>query len=171
MTCPLHRMQLGELILSAKIDDSQPWRAKFIKILRANYSKTARFEETMALLEPLITMHQTNLAAFNIAGIEAIAAHLGLRTRFVRQSDLAHEGKASELLISLIHAVGGTAYLAGGGADGYQEDELFVACGIELIYQHFTPRPYGPPEKFHPGLSVIDYLMRDGQLLDNVFCG
>ena len=65
------------------------------------------------------------MAAFNIAAITAIAACLGLSSRFVRQSSLPYSGSATELLISLVNAVGGSAYLAGGGAAGYQDDALF----------------------------------------------
>ena len=53
------------------------------------------------------------------------------------------------------------AYMCGGGASGYQEDELFEKAGIELIYQNFTPKPYGNPKKFIPGLSIIDYMMHE----------
>lgn len=165
ITCPLQRLPLGALIAEATIDDRQPWRKKLIKTLQANYARAAGFEAALALLEPLILSKEGNLASFNIAAIQVIAAHLGLDTRFVRQSELVHEGKATELLISLVKAAGGTAYLAGGGAGGYQEDHLFAEQGIQLVYQGFSPKPYGPPETFIPGLSMIDYLMHDGRKL------
>ena len=44
---------------------------------------------------PLIDRPEANLAAFNIAAITAIAAHLGLSTRFVRQIELPHAGAAT----------------------------------------------------------------------------
>lgn len=163
ITCPLKRMPLGSPIRAAEIDDNQPWRRKFIATLKANYARAPGFEPAMALLHPLIEAPTSNLAAFNIAAIGSIARHLGIEGRLVRQSELPHEGKATELLISLVKAVGGTAYLAGGGAGGYQEDQLFTAAGVNLVYQSFIPKPYGPPDAFLPGLSVIDYLMRDGQ--------
>lgn len=161
-TCPVRRLPLGAPINAAEIDDGRPWRRKMIATLQASYGKAPHFGEAMALLQPLIEQHETNLAAFNIAAIKAIAEHLGLATRFQRQSELPHAGKATELLISLVKAVGGDAYLAGGGAGGYQQDELFQEHGIRLVSQGFVPLPYGPDEAFIPGLSVIDYLMWDG---------
>ncbi|MBK8127284.1 MAG: hypothetical protein IPK56_11485 [Elusimicrobia bacterium] len=39
-------------------------------------------------------------------------------------------------------AVGGTDYLAGGGAGGYQDDAVFAREGLGLIPQGFAPTPY-----------------------------
>ncbi len=68
----------------------------------------------------------------------------------MRASDLDVDGRATELLIDIVRAVGGGAYLAGGGAGGYQEDERFAASGIELIRQDFDA-PHG--------LSIIHALL------------
>ena len=55
-------------------------------------------------------------------------------------------------------------YLCGGGASGYQEDDLFKASGINLIYQNFSHPKYSQynQEKFVNGLSIIDCLMNIG---------
>jgi hypothetical protein len=169
VTCPLKRMPLGSSILEAQIDDRQPWRTKLAKSLQSNYGKAKRFRTAMAELEPLIHMPEQSLADFNFAAIATIAKLLGVSTRFVRQSEIAYEGHSSELLISLTRSAGGSIYMAGGGAGGYQDDALFAASGIALAYQNFTPKPYGPPHRFVPGLSVIDYLMHDGRPLAEAF--
>lgn len=169
ITCPLKRMALGNPISAAEIDDAQPWRKKLLKTLSANYARAPNFVAALDLLSPLIENPDTNLSTFNIAAIRAIAAHLGISTRFVRQSDLPHQGKATDLLASLVHAAGGTTYLAGGGAAGYQDDGLFAASGICVAYQDFKPRPYGEQAHFIPGLSVIDFLMHDGRPLPEAF--
>jgi len=169
VTCPVRRMGLGSPISAATIDDRQPWRLKLLKTLQANYRRAAHFEDAMALLEPLILAPESNLCRFNIEVITAIALHLRVSARFVRQSELAAAGSGTELLLALVRAVNGNAYLAGGGAGGYQQDELFAINGVELVYQKFQSRPYGPPERFTPGLSVIDYLMHDGRSCSNAF--
>lgn len=169
ITCPVRRMPLGSAISAARIDDDQPWRRKLLKTLEANYRRAPRYGAAMELLAPLIETPEEGLATFNIAAVTAIAAHLGLTTRFVRQSALHHHGQATDLLISLVQAAGGDAYLAGGGAGGYQENEKFAAAGLRLVTQNFTPRPYGNSARFLPGLSVIDYLMHDGRPLAEAF--
>jgi hypothetical protein len=63
-----------------------------------------------------------------------------------------------------VKAVGGTAYLAGGGSAGYQEDEKFGDAGLDLVYQSFMHPEY--PQRagatFVPGLSCIDAMMHCG---------
>jgi hypothetical protein len=165
ITCPLQRMPLGSPITAASIEDRQPWRKKLLKTLEANYRKAPRYAETVDFLACLITADEVNLATFNIAAIKAITHHLGLSTRFLRQSELQHSGSGTELLISLVKQTGGNAYLAGGGAAGYQEDAMFGEHGVRLVAQNFQPMPYCDPKHFIPGLSIIDYLMHDGRPL------
>jgi WbqC-like protein family len=169
ITCPIRRMPLGTAIRDVQIDDSRPWRSKLIRTLEMNFKQSATVERARHLLDPLLLDPETNLASFNIAAITAIAGHLGLTTPLIRQSSLNWSGQGTELLISLVKGVGGTAYLAGGGASGYQEDHLFAEAGIKLVYQNFQPRPYGQHDNFLPGLSVIDYLMQDRRSLEELF--
>lgn len=171
VTCPLQRLPLGSPINAAAIDDRQPWRKKLLKTLDANYHKAPHYADTMNLLAPLISTQEANLAAFNIAAIQTIAARLGLTARFLRQSELRHSGQATELLVSLVKRAGGDAYLAGGGAAGYQQDHVFGEHGIRLVAQGFSPAPYGRQEDYIPGLSVIDYLMYDGRPLAAAISG
>lgn len=165
VTCPLRRTPLGAPIRAVEIDDTQPWRAKLLRTLDVNYSKAPQFATCMAIIEPLIRAPESNLASFNIHVIEAVAAHLGLSVHFIRQSTLSYSGRATDLLVSLVKAVGGSAYLSGDGAGGYQRDELFAENGLGFIKQDFSAEPYGEPSRFIPGLSVIDYLMWDGRPL------
>jgi hypothetical protein len=165
VTCPLRHMPLGAPIRSAEIDDMQPWRVKLLRTLDANYRKAPQFSVCMGMLEPLINAQESNLATFNIRAIKTVAAHLGLSPRFVLQSQLSESGRATERLISLVKAVGGSAYLSGDGAAGYQRDELFAESGIGLAKLNFHQQAYGDPSRFIPGLSVIDYLMWDGRPL------
>jgi hypothetical protein len=169
VTCPLKRLALGESILAAEIDDGQPWRKKIIRTLEVNYARAGQFERSMEFLMPLLESPETSLAAFNISAIRAIAGRLGVTARFVRQSEISGEGQATERLISLVKAVGGRSYLVGGGATGYQDDDLLRGAGIEVVDQHFVPESYGPPQRYLPGLSVIDYLMHDGRPLTEAF--
>lgn len=157
--CPVKRAPLETPIRDIVIDDGQPWRAKLTRTIEQNYRRAPGFAGVQGWLVALIDAPYAGLAEFNIAAIEEIAARLGLARRFVRQSTLPHEGSGTDLLISLTRAAGCDAYLAGGGAGGYQEDEKFAAAGVQLVYQNFTPEPYGDPSRFIPGLSVIDYLM------------
>lgn len=162
VTCPTKRMPLGTPICAAEIDDSQSWRAKLLRTLQANYARAKSFDDAMAFLAPLINAPESNLASFNITAIRAIALRLNLSAEFLMQSEIAAQGASTELLVALTKAVGGDTYLEGGGAGGYQNDELFALHGLSLRKQNFSARPYGPVERFIPGLSIIDFLMHEG---------
>lgn len=163
LTMPVVRSYSGlREVREMRTDAASPWRERILDTLRFSYGEAPHFEATMAVLEPLIAASGDELAEYNERALRALAAQLGLDAgRFVRSSTLASEGRATERLVSLVRAVGGGAYLAGGGATGYQEDELFAGAGIEIVEQGFVPRPYpqGRAGAFVPGLSVVDALM------------
>jgi hypothetical protein len=167
--CNVRRMPLGTLISEIHIDESSPWRVKLLKTLDANYRRAHNYDCAMCILEPLIRNPEANLAAFNTQCIRTLAGHLGVTPKFVLHSELETSSSGTRLLVEITKAIGADTYLAGGGASGYQEDELFEASGLKLIQQKFVPATYGVPDRFIPGLSVIDYLMQDGRPLSEAF--
>lgn len=156
--CPVRRYSGVGRIRDIRIDDRQPWRRKVLRTLETSYRRSANYASAVALLEPLVSNPSDSLSEYNILAVCRIAQALGMSCRFVRQSELGVKGRATELLIEITRAVGCGAYLCGGGAV-YQDDAAFPAHGLRLVYQGFSPLPYGERTPFLPGLSVIDYLM------------
>src|SRR6185312_9854910 len=104
----------------------------------------------------LLDSAEERLSAFNIASITRLAAALGIETRpRLNASSLDVSGSGTDLLVSIVQAVGGTGYLCGGGAGGYQDDEKFVKAGLTLEYQNFRhpSYPQATSKKFNAGLS------------------
>jgi hypothetical protein len=166
VTAPVDRSYSGvRAIADIRLDNRRPWRQDLLKTLRAAFGRAAFFREAYALLEPLILNPTESLADYNTAAIRALGAALGLEhCRLVRGSELEVSGQATDLLINLVRAAGGDAYLCGGGANGYQEDAKFAAAGVKLVYQQFRHPVYkqGRADAFVPGLSIIDALMHCG---------
>jgi hypothetical protein len=145
-----------------QIDNRRPWREKLLKTLQTSYGRAPCFGEVFPLIADLVANPVSSLADYNVAAIVTLSRALGIDTaKFVLGSTLAVEGQATDLLIAIVRAVGGTAYLCGAGARGYQEDEKFAAAGLELIYQDFQHPvyPQGGMDQFVAGLSIIDPLM------------
>jgi RimJ/RimL family protein N-acetyltransferase len=154
ITAPIVRAGANGPIRDVLTDDQRDWRSKLVKTLRTSYARADAFAEAMPLLEELIANPEPRLAAYNEHAIRRLAEAIGASgAEIVRSSDLAVEGGATALLIDIVRSLGGTTYLAGDGAGGYQEDELFAANGIELVRQG-----YEPPEAAG-GLSVIHALL------------
>jgi hypothetical protein len=166
VTMPVVRSFHGtRIIKEMKIDNSAPWRENLLKTVQNNYGRAPFFKQVFLLFTDLVNNPTDSLADYNKAAINVLAKAVGLDiSKLVIGSTLEVEGAATDLLINMTRAVGGTAYLAGGGAGGYQEDEKFAAAGIELIYQNFIHPTYPQynTSEFIPGLSIIDALMNVG---------
>jgi hypothetical protein len=177
LTAPVDRAsRSGRPYQAVRFDSAVDWREKIIRTIEQSYRKADRFEESMPLLSGLLEYADHNLVAYNLNAILEIAAILDVdRSKITRSSALNIQSTGTDRLIQLTKAVGGTVYLCGGGAGGYQQDELFADAGIELSYQEFQQVPYrqvGSPNAFVPGLSIIDCLLNIGaegtrQMLSN----
>lgn len=166
VTAPIVRNAHGVTVIQdVTFKPGNPWREKLIKSLSTNYAHAPFFNKIMGLLEPLVMNDEDNIARYNGTAIMSIAASLGLSSeRFRWSSEIRVTERANDMLIALTRAVGGQAYMCGGGAAGYQQDAAFSSAGIQLIYQQFSHPVYrqvGTTE-FVPGLSIVDALMNMG---------
>jgi len=151
----------NEMQTSAQV----PWRKDLIQTLRANYGRSRHFAEVFPILEPLIQNQTDDLTQYNIHAIESLAKHLGIDPgKCVRSSTLAIASQATDMLIDLVRAVGGTAYLCGDGSQGYLEPETIARAGVDLIYQAFQHPvyPQAGNSNFTPGLSCLDAVFNCG---------
>lgn len=166
ITAPIQRSYHGVLSIDKiEFDLSQPWRQKLLRTIKMEYGCSPFFDSVYPFLQELIEQPTSMLCDFNVSAISAITKALNLNSvEMINASSLLGEGKATDLLVSIIKSVGGDAYLCGGGASGYQEDEKFSKEGINLIYQDFI-HPHYPQIKspeFNAGLSIVDALMNCG---------
>lgn len=164
VTAPMLRPAHGTQRLDEVAWAPQPWRDKLLKTLAANYSRAPCFAEAMGLLEPLVRNPEPRLAPYNMHAVRTLAAAFGIATQMRQASEFAIDSTATERLAALTKRVQCDTYLAGGGAQGYQEDVLFGQAGLRLEYLSFRHPVYPQrgSEAFQPGLSVIDALMHCG---------
>jgi hypothetical protein len=141
------------------------WRVKMLKSLRTNYNKNSFYDETMEVVEPLILNPEKNIAKYNIYAVVEIAQRLSVNAGKIRKSsEFSLNLSSNELLCSITKQVGLDTYMCGGGADGYQDEQVFINSGIQLEFQSFEHPEYPQrgSESFVPGLSVIDAAMNLG---------
>lgn len=165
-TMPIVRSYSGRRdIKDIKIDQSKSWQATLLKTIEANYRRAPFFEVVFPLISQLVINPTDCLTTYNLSAITTLSTTLNLdASKLVMGSTLSVQDGGTNLLISMVKAVDGTAYLCGGGAGGYQEDDKFGRQGIELIYQDFKHPEYPQlnTSEFIPGLSIIDVLMNCG---------
>jgi hypothetical protein len=166
LTIPIVRNYSGtRLINEMEINNLTRWREKMIKTININYRKAPFYSEVFPLISKLLSPEIVNLAKHNIRIIERLCDILEINIgKMLKASEIPSEGAATDLLISLVKQVGGNAYMCGGGAANYQEDEKFGLAGIKLVYQNFKHPEYSQfnSKTFVPGLSIIDALMNVG---------
>ncbi len=165
VTMPIVRAYHGvRSVREMRISADPTWRGKLLRTLEHSYRRAPKFGAVFPWLAQLVENPTDGVAEYNLAAIRAVCTALDLRAPLEVGSALRAERRATDLLISMVRAVGGTAYLAGGGTAGYQEDDKFHEAGIKLIYQEFQHPTYPQfnTTSFKPGLSVIDALMNCG---------
>lgn len=169
VTCPIRRDRKNPGILDVRIDETQAWRKKLLRSLEMSYGKAPCFVESMSWIAPMIENPLIGLADYNISNVRETADRLGLRCRFVRQSELqtadVFKQKGSERLAAICREVGATTYLAGDGAEEYEDLSVYERAGLQVVRNCFRAVPYpqmGAGE-FVPGLSVLDALLNVGE--------
>ena len=144
---------------------NNPWRVKLVKTLELNYKKAPFFLEIMNILEPFILNQEESISQYNIMAVKCIAEKLDISSdKFYLSSELVYEGHSNEMLVSITQSLNGSIYMCGGGADSYQDEEIFKKNHIALKRQDFTHPQYEQfnTDTFIPGLSIVDALFNSG---------
>lgn len=165
-TMPVDRSYSGtRLVHEMRIDQKSPWRKKLLRTIQMNYARAPFYGEVIPVVTELIENPTDLLADYNEHAIRQILRHLSIPDdKVVRGSTREAEGQGTEILISIVKGWGGTAYMCGAGAGGYQQDERFAEEGLGLVYQAFRQPEYPQvnAKEFVPGLSILDALMNCG---------
>ena len=141
------------------------WSARFRKTVVQEYRRAAHFDETMALLDPILNDMRGNLASFLASSITAVRQHLGIDTPVVSAA-ARHPSrglKAAERIIDICEREGATEYINSPGGAALYDPAEFARHGIALHFIEPVPVPYPQPGTgFVAALSILDVLMRAG---------
>jgi hypothetical protein len=153
-----------QLIAEMKIANVVDWRNKHLKSVCQNYSKAPFFRDFIPMLAEIYSIAWENLSQMNFHIIQKICNILGITKKFYLSSQLGgNDRRATDLLIFLVQAVGGDAYLSGIGGRKYMETEKFAAKQISLSFLEFNPLPYRQQfGEFIANLSILDLLFNEG---------
>jgi hypothetical protein len=130
-----------------------------------NYKRAPFFKPIFDLLQEIYLKKEWELLVdFNIELILCISKYLGIKTEIMRASSLNAGGKSTELLVNILKELNASTYLSGKGGTKYQNEDIFKAIGIKLIYSNFEHPNY--PQLwagFIEGLSIVDLLFNCGE--------
>ena len=137
------------------------WLERLMRKFEHAYAGAPKREEARTLLAADLFGAQSLLIDLNLDSLRRIGTTLGLdEGKIVLSSSLGVKARSTERLVAIVEKVGGDVYLCGGGADGYQRDEMFADLGIEVRYQNFQHPTYrqSVDSPFVSGLSILDAL-------------
>lgn len=153
----LQKMNQIEIVMEEK------WQHKHWKSIKTFYNRTTFFKLYESEFESIYKRKKwASLAELNETLIFLIRDLLGIKTLFVRASEVITHGVASNLTIC--KALGASCYLSGDGSQGYLVEEEFIDKGIIVNYVNFKHPDKYPQlySGFIPNLSVIDLLFNCG---------
>ncbi len=157
---------LGERIDQISLSVEQPWARKHLKTLEQLYARSPYLPEHRAELERFYSTPWQRLVDLALETIRWHMEVLGITTPMVRSSQLGVPGRATERLVGMLRAVGGTAYLTGAHAlTAYLDPALFRQGGIELLVHHWVCPEYRqlwPRPGFCADLATLDLILNEG---------
>ncbi|TGN18263.1 WbqC family protein [Leptospira idonii] len=165
LTIPVFQTsKFGQLIHEVEIDNSSKWFEKHLNAITHNYAKAPYFKEFKELLDLLYEGKLSNLSELDILSIEWISNYLGIKTKFVRSSQINNEGQRQDKLISICKSVGITTYISGPSAKNYIVPEKFESENISLIYQEYEYPDYPQLNgEFVGNVTILDLLFNCGK--------
>lgn len=156
---------LGIPVKDLEFNDSDPKvYIKALKTVELNYKKSQFFDEIFPIVESHLLSNEMNMSKRNMAFIIEVMKILNINTKVIYSSSMNCVERSTKLLVEILKKLNAKKYICGGGAVGYQEDELFRVNQIELKYNNYSPTPYHQNgiDNFIPGLSIIDALFQVG---------
>jgi hypothetical protein len=150
-------------ICDVMIDNSQPWHLRHLDLIKQYYVKAPFYADYIGFLSGVYSKQWESLSELDIYLTKEIALMLGIKTKFIKASELNLEGAKTDRLISMCKQLGAKKYVSGPAALDYIEPDKFSVNNIELEYMDYTypqyRQLYGP---FEHGVSIIDMLFNLG---------
>ena len=165
ISVPVKREKLSQTIAKTKLDDSQRWRSKHVKLLQQVYSKHPFSKDVLELCDILQKDDSTYLAELNIQLIKWFLSKLKISTTIVLASDLDIEGNRTERVINILKKLKASSYLSPKGAEEYLEEDGFSEQKfVTLEIQFFESLQYLQYKKneFESYLSIVDIVANLG---------
>jgi hypothetical protein len=135
---------------------------KGFKTIQMAYKNAPFYNRYKHLVEEYYFSEDTSLIVRNMTFIKSVMDILRIQKKIIYSSNLSLHKNKTELLVEIIKSVKSSKYLCGGGADKYQNNNLFFKNNIEVIYNNYKPSVYNQRNNlnFVPGLSIIDSLFQ-----------
>ena len=168
LTVPVvFRGRLGQRIFDVEIREAEFWR-DHLRAVELNYRRAPFFDDYYPALHELLCSGSAGLrlAELNIVLFRWLSEALGIKTPIVRSSELAVDGKRTQLLAEICSLLGATTYVSPLGSADYLLNDLptLTDRGVNVVFHHYEHPSYRqlfPP--FQAYASALDLLFNEGE--------
>ena len=155
----------GQKINEVKIKDPQKNIPKNWRSLQVTYSKAPFFKEYSPYFEEIYLSEIELLSELNCRLIIKTASLLGIKTKFIRSSQLDQiKSTSTKALIDLSNLIEADTYISGGEGINYLDMDMWKASGLNIIFQKYTHPVYKQFNNkiFQPYMNILDLLFNCG---------
>lgn len=159
-------------ISEVKISDTM-FGNRFLRTIRANYSRAPFFAPVMKDLEFIVPklVKSERLVELNKGLIALLAEWLGIKMKMISSSTLNINGKRGEQLALICDAINCSEYLSTVGAEDYLVEDIshFSSRRISiLLYEYSHPEYAQLHTPFIKYASALDLIMMEGKNSGNI---
>ena len=138
---------------------------KLMKTFQMNYSKAVNYDQTMALMERIVSFPNRQLAIFIANSLQEILNYLSIDTEILMSSDIPKSNllRGKDKILQLCRTLEANVYYNAIGGRSLYDKEEFAMYGITLNFIDTVISPYSQlyTEEFISHLSIIDVLMNN----------
>lgn len=138
---------------------------KLMKTLQINYSKAINFDQTMTLMERIISFSDKRLAIFIANSFREIVGYLSIDTEILMSSDIPKDNslRGKDKIMQICEILDANTYYNAIGGQNLYDKEEFREHGVTLNFVSTISTPYIQlhTKEFVPYLSMIDVLMNN----------
>ena len=151
------------LLPDVRISNEHNWRVKHWRSIRSCYGRAPYFEQYAPFLEDVYRRKWEFLNELNLHVLRWSLEVLGIKTRFLRASELDLEGAKSDLVLDMCRKLGAKTYIFGALGRDYAQVADFERAGVDVMFQDYRhPRYPQLHGDFISHLSIIDLLFNCG---------
>ena len=166
MSLPIKKSKIS--INKVRIDNTQKWKKKHIRMIKYSLSKAKYFLDMWELIKDMEEIEFETLDKINAYYTEKISAFLGFKTKFIFSSSYNLNLKSSEHLLEICKLNGATTYITGHGATNFLNHEIFEKENIKVKYMKYDILNYLDLNKdFTPFFSILDLIANRGKASEN----
>jgi len=155
----------GQKIFEVKIKDPRKSLAKNWRSIKVTYGRAPYFKKFAPKYEEIFNSEIELISELNSSIILTAAEQLGLKTKFIKSSQLPPINTTStQALIDINRHVNADTYISGAEGINYLDMDLWNSSGLKIIFQKYSHPVYwqfNSPE-FQPYMNILDLIFNCG---------